>query len=300
MNYVIKIMAALCLCSLSYASDLTLRFKPQLTLPVHTLGDLLIISHDNQHLSTLPLDSQPMLGEILDKKHLMQWVMQKNGAFKYQWLGKERIKIQSKLQTTDADLVAKAQQELMNALTPKYKKVELNALPMIPTHIRHGVQQNALPLLLSYPVAKRVCVWVNNGAFVQPIWFDVAAWQEVLTAREPLAAQQLLDVHRLELKLVNVAGFKNPALTTISKTPWLRHPLSAGQTLLSSDVDKVPAVLRGEMIKLAVHRNGVTVITEAKALEEGQLGELVHLQTAKSSKSLIAMITQAHHAEVSL
>ena len=279
-------------------ADTVLRFQPHITPQAHYLGDLLLISPDTNHWSTIKLDSQPKHGEHISKQQIITWMQHKTGTFNYQWQGKNTATVLQTTQSTSKELILKAQTALKHQLEKQsYSQIDLSSKTLIKdSTIPLGHFKVILPT--TYPVAKRVCVRLRYKKKSIPIWFAVKAYQSVLVAQHKMKKHTLIHPADVMLKKQNIAGLNYAPLTQLPKTAWLNTSLNKQQILTQEDLKTMPDVLQGKKVSVTVKEHGISITTEALAQHEGYKGQVVQMKNPQTNKLFSATITGKNQAEI--
>jgi flagella basal body P-ring formation protein FlgA len=120
----------------------------------------------------------------------------------------------------------------------------------------------------------------------------VRAFASVLVAAERIGRHQVvaagaLRTERREITHLADACYSDPAEVTGKRA---RRVISPGTTLRVSDVEAVPLVDRGQGVTVAVVLGRVTVTSKAKALEDGEMGEIIRVQDLTTGKRLVGTV----------
>jgi flagella basal body P-ring formation protein FlgA len=79
-----------------------------------------------------------------------------------------------------------------------------------------------------------------------------------------------------------------------------RQTLIEGQPLLSSAVERVPDVRRGDFVRVKIVSNGLTLSAQATASEPGYLNGPVRVLTAQTKRELSGKLISSGVVEVKL
>lgn len=166
--------------------------------------------------------------------------------------------------------------------------------PQMP-HLPEGeVQIEAIALSKREPIGPffvtlRIRV---NGRLAAMVRVDLeGTWKgQVLKATGNLARKSVPTPDQLErtsFEGVPPAG----ALTEWPEGMRLRAPVSAGRILTRADLEPIPLVQTGDRVRLTLLSGGLSIGTEAKAMNPGGLGDRVRLEVQPRQRPIQAVIT---------
>ncbi len=297
MNFAIKIIVALSLAYQANAQTI-LRFQQHITPNAHHLGDLLIITGDKNNLANIPLDSHPEIGRKITKKQVITWVKNKRGSFQYQWRGKKIAVVKQRTQTTGMDLINRAQTELKSQLEKQeYSQIELTTKTKLKGSV-FPLSAFKIQIPNQYPVAKQVCVRLNYGKHSIPVWFTVRAYQKVLVARHQIKKRTIVYEDDFIVKAHDISGLKQMPLTKLSHSFWLKKSINEHQVLTQKHVREIPSIIKGQSVQVKVVNHGVSIMTEAIAQNDGDIGQTIRMKNPQTNKYFVAVITAPNQAEI--
>ena len=297
MKFAIKIIVAFFLAYQVNAQTI-IRFKPNITTQAQRLGDLLIITDDSHHLANLPLDSKPRLGQRITKKQITEWLKNKTNLVTYKWRGKKTAVIRQLTLTAGVDLFNKAQLALKNNLEQQgYSPIELTSKAKLKGSIL-PLSAYTVEIIDHYPPAKKVCVRLNAGKHSIPVWFSVKAYQEVLVAQHPIKKRTEVHENDFILKKRNIAGLNDKPFTQMPQTTWLKKSINTNQILSPTFVAETPSVIKGKSVQVTVLSQGVSIVTEAIAQNDGHVGQKIRMKNLSTNKYFVAVVTAANQAEI--
>lgn len=133
------------------------------------------------------------------------------------------------------------------------------------------------------------------------------AWQRAWVPSSRVIYGQKVSSGTVDAASVNVTYGQNRELrglflaadSDISRLE-ARQTLLEGQPILSSAVQKIPDVRRGESVKLVVRSSGLELATPATAEESSHIGEPVRVTTQKSKRTLTGRLIGDGVVEVKL
>ncbi len=279
-------------------AQISLRFQPVLYNDMKQLGEMVIITPENQVLSHLPLDPSLLSGSFITKKQLFNWLTQKTASNEYEWQGKKTALIQLRKTISSVALVKMAQDKLYERLQQReYETIKL--IPKTtPTNSSGTLSEFKIKIKESYPPAKRLCVYLYNDQLSIPVWFEIKAYQSVLTAQHNIPKHTVLSAHDFSIQKQDIAGLASLPLTQIPSDTWLNHSLTKGEVLTLSHISPKPAIIKDSKVHVHIHAEGVIVSTEAIADEDGYQGQTITLHNMQSKKQFHALVSAPNEAEV--
>jgi flagella basal body P-ring formation protein FlgA len=278
-------------------ADVILRFQPHIDSKARHLGDVLIIENDAAHWANLPLKSHPNAGELITKKRIVTWMSQTLGQVSYQWQGKSEIYVDKLTQSSGKALQDKAQAELVKQLGSKYTRIAITALSTTKSS-EYPLDSFKVKTALSFPVAKRVCVWLTNDKQRIAVWFRVRAYAEAWVARHNIGYNTVLDPKAFSLKERNIAGLNGRPAQSLPENTWINASLEQNKILLASQLKQPPLVKQGEAIKVSLHHNSINLVMDAIAMADGYLGQTIKAKNPINQKTFAVKVSGAEHAEV--
>lgn len=164
-------------------------------------------------------------------------------------------------------------------------RVEAQPLQLRP----RGTCTVALRLLEKDRVLRRLTVPVR-----------VRRWDLLPVARRELARGHVLTVEDLEERWLESTQLADSDLITLDEALGCRvsRYVLAGRPLPRRQLETLPDVLRGETLTLRVRSGGVVVSAAAEALEDGRIGQTLHLRLTENGRRLSARLTAKGMAEV--
>ncbi len=280
-------------------AETTLRFQSVIHDNARTLGELVLIENDEDHWSSLPLQSHPAPDEVITKARILNWMTQRLGPLKISWQGKTNIKVERSIQTSGQALINKAKTALLAQLQPHYTHVKLEAL----SHLHDSeyiLDDFKTASTLHYPTAKRVCIWLIHKQ--QPhtciaVWFKVRAYANVWVANHHLNKNTLLTNEAFTLKERDIAGLINEPAQSIPKPVMLTTSMTRNSILIENAFKAPPLVMQGQSVKVTLHHHHITLVIDAIALSEGALGQTITVKNPLTQKTFAARISGFQQAE---
>lgn len=282
---------------LSHAADITLRFQSRINDHAAQLSDVLHINNDQHHWGKLLLDSHPTPGEMITKDKIIAWMTQRIGPFHSTWQGKTRIQVDNATQTSQTLLIDKATRALVKKLAPHYRRVTVKPLSH-PNDSPYTLDELKASVQISFPVSKRVCVWLIHKNKHIPIWFKVLAYANVFVANRNLPNNTPIQNDAFSRQERNIAGLTNAPAITLPKHIWLTSSIKRNAILLSNQLKEPLPITHGQPVKVTVHHHAITVVIDAIALTDGTLGQNVTVQNSRTKQTFVAKTIGIQQAEM--
>ncbi|WP_028388041.1 flagellar basal body P-ring formation chaperone FlgA [Legionella fairfieldensis] len=276
-----------------------LRFRPLITTEATTLGDLLIIKNDRLHWEKLALDSHPKADDSLSREALIQWMQKRLGSFDWQWQGINHTTVKAINKTSKNSLLKKAQQDLAKELTPLYSRIELTPLNSAKNSI-YSIESFHTRIKLTFPIRKRVCVWLTNSRQSIPVWFSVKAYQTVRVANHALPAHSIVHDNDFSWQERNIAGLRAEPAKNLNRPVWLKTSVPAHTILVENNLGDPPQIIHGQKVMIKVYERSITIATEALALNDGHIGQLITVRNPATQKTFSARVVGNQQAEIRL
>lgn len=134
-----------------------------------------------------------------------------------------------------------------------------------------------------------------------------AAWLPARMVVRRVMPGEKLQNDQFETREINVASgtereFRGVILDQKTDITNLqsRQTLLEGQPLLSSAVERVPDVRRGDSVRVKIVSNGLTLSAQATASEPGYLNSTVRVLTAQTKRELTGKLISSGVVEVKL
>jgi flagella basal body P-ring formation protein FlgA len=161
----------------------------------------------------------------------------------------------------------------------------------------HEVRDFALDLFSTKPVTGTVPVKVifymrGGGELTYAATARVRAFAGVLVAAERLNRHEIVTGAALRTETREITHISDAYFTDETEVAGqrARRVISPGTILKASDVEAIPLVDRGAGVTVAVVLGKVTVTSKAKALEDGQMGDLIKVQDLTTGKRLVGTV----------
>ena len=148
------------------------------------------------------------------------------------------------------------------------------------------------------PVTLWVDVWVD-GARQGRAWARVEVFRSrpVVVVRRDVARGEVLGPDDVEVRAGrSVRGALTDPARAVGKRA--RRSLRAGATLAAADLETVPVVSRGDLVRLVARVGGVTASTLGRALEPAGLGERLRVENLTSGRTVAGVLREAGVVDV--
>lgn len=147
------------------------------------------------------------------------------------------------------------------------------------------------PNALAQQVSVKVrCTAPSHWSLYVPV--KVELFEQVVVAAKPLAKGTILEDHHLTQARVDVAssrgGYFEAPKGAIGME--LRRPLRAGDTLTNQLLRAPKVINRGETVTLEASNRAIAVVTQAKALSHGRIGQTIRVQNLSSKRVVEATV----------
>jgi len=215
------------------------------------------------------------------------------------WQGADTVSVRGRGQEIEArTLIDLAARTLVDALAKSYTGIDVQPVGELANVRVPGGSLNMAARLPEKPTpSRRMCVWVDvqvNGKDYRslPVWFSVKATREVLVARVPLRAGEMLRAGDFVTAPVDVTELGSAPVLAADQVERqrLRRPLEAGQTLLAAQLEPRPAVVRNQTVEVKLVLGSIQIETAGIALADARLGEAVRIKNPANNQSFGATV----------
>ncbi|MGI0118593.1 flagellar basal body P-ring formation chaperone FlgA [Zooshikella sp. RANM57] len=151
---------------------------------------------------------------------------------------------------------------------------------------------------------KRTCVWVtiktNTSIKSVPIWFDVTLKQHAWVLSQSQQANSHFHHSQVTSQRIDIAKYP---ITKLVKNPQkLKHRykrnLPTGTVLLTTHIEELPTVEKNAVIIAQVTHNGITIRTQVKALQDGNINQRIKLQSLSSGEFFYGIVANTNMIHV--
>lgn len=122
---------------------------------------------------------------------------------------------------------------------------------------------------------------------------EVKQWAMAITATQNLASRTQLTPEILEMAVVDVLATNGPAILSLDDLVGSRllRPIAPGQVIAQGDVEKIPAVVKGNAVDVIYASSGIVIKMKGVALEDGVIGGSVMATLANSDTPVRIRVT---------
>jgi flagella basal body P-ring formation protein FlgA len=146
-----------------------------------------------------------------------------------------------------------------------------------------------------------------EGARTAEGWATFSAWQPARVAVKRVLPGQRLQADQFVSREINVASGTAHEVRGLILDPEAsvgnlesRQSVLEGQMLLSSAVQRVPDVRRGDAVTVHLISNGLSLSTQGQAQESAYKGSQVKISASRSKRELVGTLTENGIVEVKL
>lgn len=300
-------------------AQIQIELHPAVNVPngAVSLGDVARLASEDlltlRRFMALPLGHAPRAGaEIaITRATLAQWIASRLGhpAADISWSGSHEVAVRAASSEVRGSLVEQvARSALSGWLAQRTSRHHLEvALPQRDFVVPAGQVELAVRSLPESDVMlPRQRVWVDvrvAGEFVRsvPVDFTVNAYRDAWVVPAGLARGSVVTPDAMQRKEVDVARAENRgAATAVAAADDLRarRTLGAGEVLAARDVERVPAVARGQRITLLSRTGTLELQASAEALQDGQVGQKVRVKATGAQAPVLALVVAPGRVEV--
>jgi len=143
-------------------------------------------------------------------------------------------------------------------------------------------------------VPVKVTVVLNDG---QTIPYTATArvriWSDAVVAARRLKRHQTLDEDDVRVERREVTNTVDGYFTTAGEVAGMRSTrvTSSGRLLALSSVETIPLVSRGSNVSVTIVIGAVAITSRGKALEDGDLGNLIDVRDSATGKRIIGEVS---------
>lgn len=136
---------------------------------------------------------------------------------------------------------------------------------------------------------------------------NFAAWVDAPVAARRILPGEKLSPESYRIQRINTAqgqayefrGVIVPASQDLTRVE-ARQTILEGQYLLSTALQRIPDVRRGDLVRVELNSGGVAISSQATAQEPGYLDQPVRVLTAKTKRELVGELKAGNVVEVKL
>jgi flagella basal body P-ring formation protein FlgA len=146
---------------------------------------------------------------------------------------------------------------------------------------------------VSGTVPVRVTLVRDGGEFVSyAVTARVRIYDKVLVAARRFNRHEVVTEDGVRLERRDITHISDAHFTDCNRVAGKRvkRVITPGTLIRLSDVEAIPLVARGSAVTLSVVMGPVIVTSKAKALEDGEMNELIKVQDMTTGKRLIGTV----------
>ncbi len=146
--------------------------------------------------------------------------------------------------------------------------------------------------ILAPQVSIRVrCTAPSPWSLYVPVKVEV--FEEIIVAARTLAKGTVLSAEHLTQAKTNVALLRGGYYASLSNVLGmeLKRPIKTGGTITQSLIRAPKVISRGEVVTLEASNASIAVVTQAKALSHGRLGQKIRVQNLNTKRVIDAEVT---------
>jgi flagella basal body P-ring formation protein FlgA len=213
--------------------------------------------------------------------------------------GAQAVSIETESSAFDMDVIAaSAKTALSNKLSNDSDIVQISLAENLPQiYLPQGDVRLRNKKMSDLRPTSRMTVWVDvmvDGEFYQaiPVRFEVKAMRPVLVTQNGMRKGQSPSCANLNVENRDVAALNGTAVSpdcALIKGRLIRDK-SAGDALIESELEAVPAITEGDVVRLAVVDGSVALELHAVALIDGKVGQHIPVRASIASEPVDAMV----------
>jgi flagella basal body P-ring formation protein FlgA len=192
-----------------------------------------------------------------------------------------RLKQEKYLEGAKKYLEQQLERSLDNVLVEAYGEYKDLNLPEGELIIKYKIMRQNL-------IRKRMQVWADiyidgQKTQSQPVWFSVNAYGPAWVASHDLNIGSVISDDLFVRKQIDIAGIYGRVVTKLPECCLMRTKkrITAGDVLVQENVEPVPAIARGSVVKVVATTQNVAIATEAISLQDGRVGDIVRVRKGR-------------------
>ncbi len=147
----------------------------------------------------------------------------------------------------------------------------------------------------------RICVWVDlwyhassSPQYALPFWFSVAAEGPVWAFNQTVYADRTVVEQHLMRKEVNLTALQGSPISDLSKLHHkkLVRRVTRGEILVDELMTERHTIEIGKPARVVSHSGSVTIESTAEALNNGEVGQRVQLQSYQSNRTFWGVVKE--------
>jgi flagellar basal body P-ring formation protein FlgA len=208
-------------------------------------------------------------------------------------------------------LISRVQANLTNLLANEYKGVEPDNLQVkmgpLDSRLRLGLCENEIEQSINSPrpYGNNLSIKVHcpsNKPWTVYVPARIDTWAEVAVALKNLERGGVISTADIELSLMNTAQVGYGYITQPDQVVGmeLKRSLPLGSPIRLIHLKAPEVVSKGEKVTLEAGIGGLTVVTNARAMTAGKLGEQIQVRNIKSNRIVDARVVAPGRVRVAL
>jgi len=143
---------------------------------------------------------------------------------------------------------------------------------------------------------KRMPVWVdvlvdNEHFQTVPVWFAVTAYAPVLMTKQTYQQYHRLQPEDVTETIMDVTTLQGiPLAGGLLKNSRFSRGMNAGSVITEDDVEPIPAVSQGQLVKVYAYQGGVSLTSKGIALSDGEILQIIAVRNPGSGESFQAVV----------
>lgn len=282
--------------SANAAIEVRLKEQVEITTSRYTLQDVAELKGKDmravQSVGSVVVGKAPRSGYLTQlSRHAIRATLRRRNpglAQELNWRGADVVKVRAiGVELDIAEVREKAREALFDRLDGEFEKFEIRPEYEIdPVRIPQGeVTIEARKQRLG-GVASRMRIWCDvyvDGDHYQSVsvWFRVSAYDYVAKLEREVAEKSPFTTADLEWVYQDVAG-AGPVIVRRKFPVYpvrLKRALGAGSLVRAGDVEALPTVAKGQVVKVHVSEGSVSLVAKAVALNDAWEDERIKLST---------------------
>ena len=131
---------------------------------------------------------------------------------------------------------------------------------------------------------------MQSGLYPALLLAALPAWAETVVATKTLRPRDVITAQSVQLEDVDVIGAAETLDDVVGNE--VRHAVYAGRPILLANIAAPALVERNEIVQATFALNGLTIDTEARALERGAAGDIIRAMNLTSRATIQAEVLE--------
>ena len=141
-------------------------------------------------------------------------------------------------------------------------------------------------------VNSRNCIWVNifvNDALqtTVQVWFKTKVYSDVLVASQSFNRHDRVQIDKLQLKRIDVAGVSGDLVVASDVSPSLRYSkaIKENDVITYENIEPAPLIEKGSLVNVTATIGKVRIKNKAIALSDGEMFDKIMVYNRTNSNS---------------